>query len=185
MSLLSDQGIRDALECKELEILVPQEVPGDKSILIQPSSIDLRLNPFIQEMTPALANKGEIINPTQLTDISKKLDEITKDRTIDNSQPFVLDPGTFILARTAEIIGLSNKVGARVEGKSSLARFGVSVHLTAPKIDPGWAGPITLEITNLGPHRVCLEPYMEIAVLMIERLSSPASGGYSGRFSGA
>lgn len=182
MSLLSDRGIHDALKNQDIEIQVPPEVPGDGGILVEPSSIDLRLDPSIRVMKDC-QDEGEIINPTQLTDISKKLDEVTDERVIDKSQPFILKTGTFVLARTAEVIGLSNKVGARVEGKSSLARFGVIVHLTAPKIDPGWFGPITLEIINLGPHQLYLTPYMEIAVLMIERLSSPAHGVYSGRFS--
>ena len=48
-------------------------------------------------------------------------------------------------------MSLSESLTARIEGKSSLARFGIQVHLTAPKIDPGWPlNKITLEIINLG-----------------------------------
>ena len=37
---------------------------------------------------------------------------------------------------------------ALVEGRSSYARLGVGIHVTAPKIDPGYNNRITLELTN-------------------------------------
>ena len=90
----------------------------------------------------------------------------------------------FIIATTAESVELSNTLAARIEGKSSLARFGVQVHLTAPKIDPGWPmNKITLEIINLAQFRVSLYPMMEIAALIVERLGKPAEQVYQGRFS--
>lgn len=182
MSVLSDKDIRNAIDDRDLSIIVPDGVPGNNEVLIQPSSIDLRLSPIIQVVKPELADEGEAINPTQLKNIQKKLEGVTETRKIDRVQPFVMEPNAFVLATTAEIVKLSNRVAARVEGKSSLARFGIAVHLTAPKIDPGWIGNITLEIINLGPHNVSLSPYMEIAVLMIDRLSSPATQVYEGKF---
>ena len=37
-----------------------------------------------------------------------------------------------------------------VEGRSSWARIGVTIHVTAPKIDPGFNAAITLEMANFG-----------------------------------
>jgi len=37
-----------------------------------------------------------------------------------------------------------------VEGKSSLARLGIGIHITAPTIHAGFKGPIQLEICNYG-----------------------------------
>jgi dCTP deaminase len=93
-----------------------------------------------------------------------------------------MERGAFVLATTFERIRLPNHLAARVEGKSSLARLGISVHFTAPKIDPGWQGPITLELYNLGAFVVELKPKMEICALIIERLGKPARQGYTGRF---
>ena len=73
-------------------------------------------------------------------------------------------------------------LAARVEGKSSLARFGLMVHITAPKIDPGYSGRITLEMFNLGPFPLKLTNGMYICSLTFERLGRPARQGYSGRF---
>lgn len=59
-----------------------------------------------------------------------------------------LEPGAFVLAQTAERIGMPHDLMGFVEGRSSWARAGISIHLTAPKIDPGFNGTITLEMTN-------------------------------------
>ena len=50
---------------------------------------------------------------------------------------FRLMPGDFVIGRTVETVGLSSLLSGRVEGRSRLARLGVGVHVTAPKIDPG------------------------------------------------
>ena len=178
MSVLSDRDIWQAIEDRELTITPP----GKLDLLVRPSSIDLRLDPVIQVTSRELVSSSEIVDPTKMADIVAKLRSCTERRELKSDQPFVLGPGSFVLGMTAENVMLSNALAARIEGKSSLARFGVAVHLTAPKIDPGFSNKITLEIINLGPFRVYLSPLMEIAVLIVERLSSPAMQVYRGRF---
>jgi hypothetical protein len=60
---------------------------------------------------------------------------------------------------------------ARVEGRSSLARLGVGIHVTAPTIhadfgatdDPDYPGTrIRLEVWNCGELHVCLQPGMKV-----------------------
>ena len=179
--VLSDGEIHDALQSGELEI----SAPDGSQPLVKSSSVDLRLDPIIRVIRPHLINPAEIIDPTATPDLQGKIDACSEMRRLFPDQPFVLDPGTFVIASTAEKVTLSNSLAARIEGKSSLARFGLPVHLTAPKIDPGWAHKITLEIINLGPFRVYLSPMMEIATLIIERLGRPANQAYQGRFSSA
>ena len=61
-----------------------------------------------------------------------------------------------------------------VEGRSSWARVGVTIHVTAPKIDPGFDGRITLEMANFGKVAVDLRAEMdEPAQLMLLRISTP------------
>ena len=177
--VLSDNEIWEAQEQGVITIIPP----SGYELLVKPSSIDLRLSPKILVTREGLVDQGELVDPTKLSDVKSKLESCTEPRELHPDQPFVLGPGAFVLGTTAEKVGLSNEVAARVEGKSSLARFGVAVHLTAPKIDPGFNNFITLELINLGPFRVYLTPMMEIAVLIIERLGTPASQVYSGRFS--
>jgi dCTP deaminase len=59
-----------------------------------------------------------------------------------------------------------------VNAKSSQARTGILVHFTAPTIHAGWAGKITLEITNLGPFDFVLRENDTIAQLTVATISS-------------
>jgi dCTP deaminase len=57
-----------------------------------------------------------------------------------------------------EEISVPNNLAASVQGKSSLARAGLAVHITAPHIHPGFTGRITLELYNHGPWEMELVP---------------------------
>ena len=59
---------------------------------------------------------------------------------------------------------------ARVEGKSSRARFGLLVHFTAPTIHAGFEGPITLEMMCLGTSPFTLYPGLPICQLVVEQV---------------
>lgn len=76
--------------------------------------------------------------------------------THEEVDTFDIQPREFVLAQTLERVVMPNDLMGLVEGRSSWARVGLSVHLTAPKIDPGFDGTITLEIANMGPVTVQL-----------------------------
>ena len=114
---------------------------------------------------------------------------------IDPHQGFALESGMFVLGFTRELIQLppQAKLAARVEGKSSLARIGVGVHVTAPTIhagfgydalDPDRPGrPIQLEIFNLARWSVILDIGMPICQLILEEVREVPGAPYAGRFS--
>lgn len=89
---------------------------------------------------------------------------------------FPLEPNTFVLGTTREFISLplqrdpDRSFSARIEGKSSRARFGVLVHFTAPTVHPNFKGHLTLEMINLGTWPVLLRPGMPIAQLIFEEV---------------
>jgi dCTP deaminase len=61
-----------------------------------------------------------------------------------------------------------------VEGRSSWARVGVTIHVTAPKIDPGFDAPITLEMANFGKVAVELRAGVDKpAQLMLLKVTTP------------
>ena len=69
-------------------------------------------------------------------------------------------------------------LAARVEGKSSRARFGLLVHFTAPTVHAGFGrpSPLTLEMMNLGTASITLYEGMRICQLIIEEVrGAPAS----------
>ena len=90
------------------------------------------------------------------------------------SDTFRLEPGGFVLAQTLESVHIPPDLAGFVEGRSSWARVGVTIHVTAPKIDPGFNARITLEMANFGKIPVELRAGIDVpAQLMLFRLSTP------------
>jgi len=108
----------------------------------------------------------------------------TRSRAIPGG--YDLRPREFILGSTREEISLPSHYAARVEGKSSLGRLGMAVHITAGFIDPGFQGQITLEIVNLAPWDIKLHEGMPIAQIVFEPVNPPErdyskTGHYQGQ----
>jgi hypothetical protein len=72
-----------------------------------------------------------------------------------------------------------SRLAARVEGKSSLARLGLGIHVTAPTIHSGFAYPIRLEILNHGHAPIRLRSGMKICQLIFEATLGTAQKGFS------
>ena len=77
-------------------------------------------------------------------------------------------PGELYLMHTAERIGTTDLVCC-LDGKSSIGRLGVCIHLTAGFGDPGYLGQYTLEVTCVRP--VVLYPGMRIAQMRFHTMS--------------
>jgi len=103
-------------------------------------------------------------------------------------------PYNFILGWTFERIYLphTSRLCARVEGKSSLGRMGLGVHVTAPTIHSGFGhnrqnpndhgARLRLEIWNVGPLPIELVQGMRICQLIIEEVREVPRAGYQGQF---
>jgi dCTP deaminase len=103
-------------------------------------------------------------------------------------------PRHFILGWTLERIYLphTSRLCARVEGKSSLGRMGLGVHVTAPTIHAGFGhnknnpadhgAPLRLEIWNVGPLPIVLAKGMRICQLILEEVREVPRSGYAGEF---
>jgi len=116
----------------------------------QPSSIDLRLGEGFLS-----------INGTTLGD-----------------ETLTVQPNSFVLASTLENIELSSSLVAKLEGKSSIGRKGIFVHVTAGYVDPGWKGRLTLEIYNASSEPYVLQSGNKICQIRFMRLSSPVDRMY-------
>lgn len=175
--LLSNDEIRDAILSGELGI-EPFDLDAGR---IQPASVDLRLGStlMLQDSVPVI---GLILDPDAELDVSRLLSGYSQSQDITDGWDF--PPGRFVIGQTLETVRLPLDLSGRVEGRSRLARLGIGVHITAPKIDPGFHNRITLEIFNLGSWKVRLKAGMTICTLIVERLGKPASEGYSGMFQG-
>lgn len=161
--ILSDRDIQKSLD--EGRIVIDPLFPNS----IQPASVDLHLG---KDFLVFANHRHECI------DLSKPMDDLVKDVSIDTDRPFVLHPGEFALGMTYEIIGVADDMVGRLEGKSSLGRVGIIVHATAGYIDPGNKLKITLELHNILNLPVKLYYKMPIAQIAFSPLSSPASKPY-------
>jgi dCTP deaminase len=125
------------------------------------ASIDLRLSTQFTQLQAIPGLKLSIHGGLpQLTGFWKTIDRPIRDE-FGKLTSFCLDPGEFILAMTHESITVPKHLIALVEGRSTYARLGLSMHQTAPWIQPGWSGRIVLEIKNNGPVAVELFPLLD------------------------
>lgn len=155
--LLSDVDIERAIELHDLGI-----EPFDQA-MIQAASVELRLGDEFVTYSP--------LNSEPLDPLSFLEADLGATRMSGVKQILLL-PGESVLGHTQETVSLGGRMGARVEGKSSLGRHFLLVHSTAGFIDPGFHGQITLEMTNLSSRPLCLTAGMRIAQIAFEWLSS-------------
>lgn len=99
-------------------------------------------------------------------------------RKVNKDKSFILRACSFALAFTVEKVRMPSHLVGRVEGKSSLARMGLFVHVTAGFVDPGFEGHITLELFNANDVPIRLYPGMPVCQMSFERLSTPSQKPY-------
>ena len=94
----------------------------------------------------------------------------------------LLHSGQTVLGTTIERVKIPLNLCGILDGKSRWARRGLAVHSTASMIQPGFEGRITLELTNTNRKPVVLRMGDEVAQIRFERLETPASVKYNGRY---
>jgi dCTP deaminase len=179
--ILTDREIQTAIK-KGVIIIDP--IPSEDAY--SSTSVDLTLDQSLTIFEPPLDGIEIIIDPgMKKIGIEQLLERVTRQEQI-RQDGFVLKNGNLILAFTREYVDLrlDTKYAARVEGKSSLARLGLSVHITAPTIHAGFDGRIRLEIVNHSPIPVKLRSGMAICQLIFEQTLGTPNKGYNGQFSG-
>lgn len=98
-----------------------------------------------------------------------------------HSGSYVLYPGEFCLGCTAETIEIPKTLVGWLDGRSTLARFGLLVHVTAHRVDPGWNGKVVLEFYNAGAWPLRLQPGMKIGAMSFEEINGSVDIGYGDR----
>ncbi len=162
---------------------------SDGSIIIEPAppadaiagiSVDLRLD-----------NSFRVFNNNSVThlDLSGDRDQLERDINrimskeieVEAGNALFIHPGELVLGATLESVNVPDDLVGWLDGRSSLARLGLMVHVTAGRIDPGWHGQIVLEFYNNGKLPLALRPGMVICAMSFEMLSSPALRPYNKR----
>ena len=96
----------------------------------------------------------------------------------DSLEGLEIAPGQFVLGHTLEYLKLPNDIAVEINGRSSFARLGIEIHMTAPFVEAGFDGCLTLEILNSGHSTVKLYPGMRIAQLRFHRCTSEPDKPY-------
>ena len=161
--ILSDRDIKNYINSGKILI-----EPKLKDEQFQSAWIDLTLG---KEFRVFKSIQSALVDP-------KKPEEITEMVAIDEDKPFIIHPREFVLGTVNEYIKFPNDLAGAVDGRSSLGRLGVVVHITSTFVDPGWEGRLVLEITNVGKMPVALYPGMRICKLVFMKLSSTCEKPY-------
>jgi dCTP deaminase len=155
--ILSPKQIREELKKKNIKFDPPIEERqwGE-------ASVNLRLGFTFTHFLPAA---GIIFRLSDgigaLRDANVWKEEIYKDAA-GKARPYILEPGDFVLGMTHERVWIPRHLIGMVEGRSTYARAGLSMHQTAPWLQPGWNGQITLEIRNSGKLQIALTPLLDL-----------------------
>ena len=166
--ILSDRDILKSLKSKRIKI----SPPLDLKTQLGSCSVDLRLGKQFRVFNHSKMAYIDPNNPKLGTDMMTEI-------SLKSGEPFILQPGDFVLATTIEKIELPDDLIGRLEGRSSLGRLGIVVHSTASIFDPGWSGVVVMELGNMGRMPVALYPNMRICSMTFEELTSPAAVPYT------
>ncbi len=172
---LSDSDIEAALASGYLNITPTPDVSKIKGI-----SVDLRLGHQFRVFTDH--NTGFIDLSGQKKDLENTMNRIMgSEINLSEDEVFYLHPGELALASTLESVTIPDDLVGWLDGRSSLARLGLMVHVTAHRIDPGWSGQIVLEMHNMGKLPLGLRPGMDICAINFETMTGPAARPYHKR----
>ena len=163
--ILSDKDIKAYLKSKKLVI----EDFDEKNI--QAGWVDLTLGNEFRLFKTTSQPYIDVANP----------ENHTESINVDDGKQFILHPGEFVLAQTDEKISIPADLAAYVDGRSSLGRLGLVVHVTSGFVDPGFNGKLVLEMTNVGKIPLAIYPKMRICKLVFFKLSSEAEMPYDKR----
>lgn len=160
--MLSSEDINAALKSGELK--VDPLLKGS----VRPAGLRLHLGKKLLKPLP-----GKVV------DVKNNVIPDYEEIIITESSPYLLDSGEFLLAATFEKISVGDELGFLIEGRSTLARVGLTVVQTAMLVYPGHKErAVTLELANHGPNPILLYPQMKIARVALIRLNSATKSSY-------
>jgi dCTP deaminase len=154
--ILSDKKIFELVDSKQLII----EPDFDKKN-IRPVGIRFHLGEDI--LIPVAGQTVDITKPEQL-----KYDQVKL-----KDEGYILKPNEFVLGHTYERIQVPRNIVASLDGRSTVARIGLSIHCTSHMADGNFEVPnvITLEIKNEGNFNIILKPKIPIGMFVLHKLS--------------
>jgi dCTP deaminase len=163
--ILVDKEIKSLIFNKELKIIPIMNL--DKQL--GTTSFDVRLGTSFELF---YSNQSGIVDFTRKNTVGQ-IQDYSQKVNLDFKDSITINPNQFVLGHSMEYVKLPDYICADLEGRSSFARLGIEIHMTAGFIDPGFEGVITFEIHNNGPLPVKLYPGLRIGQLRFSSNSLP------------
>lgn len=180
--ILTDREIKIAIACGLIRI----DPHPNEAAAFSSTAVDLTLDPTITRFHENAAGVNLVVDPSAPGfNSDATIRALTRTQRIGRNG-YDIPPGILVLGWTREFVALATptRLAARVEGKSSLARLGLAVHVTAPTIHAGFSGQIQLEMVNHGSVPIRLKADMRICQLIFETTLGTPERGYEGQFAG-
>lgn len=154
----------------------------------------IRIDPFLEaRVNPnsynlALLNKLlvyriPVVNPDPMQNLFESFldtkEECPTDEIEIPPEGYILNPGMLYLGGTIEKVGSTHFVPV-LDGRSSIGRLGMFVHITAGYLDLGFYGRITLEISVIHPLKVY--PGMQCCQVRFHAVQGDRAIQYNGKY---
>jgi dCTP deaminase len=167
--ILSDQTIKEYLSSGKI-IVVPEVLIAD----IRPVGIRLHLGSDL--LVP---------KPNQIVDLSQA-QKVEYDPIKMQEVGYTLKPNEFILGTTKELIKVPRNIVCFLDGRSTFARLGLTIHVTAMVADGNFEEPgsIVLEMKNLSPMNLLLKPNLPIGMLLFNQIDREIAQGVQFQYKG-
>lgn len=160
--MLSNEDIKKVLESGELVIdpFYPEYMRG--------AGLTLHLGEHLLKPKPGI-----------IVDVKNRIAPQYEEILITDEKPYCMQPGEFILGHTYQSVSVGPRLGFFIEGRSTLARVGLTIVQTAMLVYPGHRNrTVTLEVANHGANPVLLYPRMKIARVALFFLNTPSTDSY-------
>jgi dCTP deaminase len=178
--VLSDIEIKAEIAAKRVVFDPP--IPRD-SDRFGSSSVDLLLDKELI-ILPKEPVEEVVARPSASGNVMTLLRNYGQTTVLEPGVPKTINPHERAVGKTLEHITLPAHIAGRIEGRSTLARYGLAVHISAPTVLAGFQGRLYLEMYNYGPFPIELGVGMNIAQLILEHVGLPPLRPYEGQFSG-
>lgn len=156
--ILSDTTIKEFIDSGKI-IILPEFDERD----IRPVGIRLHLG-----------NEILIPKPGQTADLDGSTD-LEYEKIVLDRNGYSLKPDQFILATTYERFQVPRDIVCHIDGRSTVARLGLSIHCTSTIVDGNFDEPrtVVLEMKNIGPLNLILKSHQAISMLTFSELTAP------------
>lgn len=166
--ILSDKTIQEYIEDGRIRI-----TPDFHFADITPAGVRVYLDRDILIPVP-----GQTVSLTKPTELEYEKIDLQKEGG------YILEPGGFILASTYEKFCVDRDLLIFLDGRSTVARIGLTTHVTASVIDGKYEIPksIVLEMKNLGSFNIHLNYKDPIGNVYFEELSTTVEQAIEDRY---